>query len=75
MSGVLLRQRLYGRTGGFTSRIEPDDDGWGSHLQKRIGVDTAEKNIMCGVEVEALLDLCVRGQQDMYPCDREYENI
>ena len=57
------------------SRLETDADERESHLQKRIGVSTAEKNIMCSVEVEALLDFCVRSQQNMYPCDGEYENI
>ena len=59
----------------FTSRVERDNDGPGSHFQKRSGVDTAEKDVMCSVEVEALLNFCVRSQQDMCPCDRENEGV
>jgi hypothetical protein len=59
----------------FTSRIEQDDDVSGSHLQERIGMDTAEKNIMCSVEVEALLDFRVRSQQNMCPCNPENESV
>jgi hypothetical protein len=58
----------------LTSRVEPDDD-LGSHLQKRIGMDTTEKNIMCSVEVEALLDFSIRSQQNMCPCDSENESV
>ena len=52
-----------------------DHDKSETHLLERIGAAAEEKEVVYGVEVEALLYFCIRSKYHMGPCDRIDEKV
>jgi hypothetical protein len=67
MSGIRLRERLYGQTGkdngSDENNLKPrEDDTSVSHLLESIRVTTVKKKIVYGMEIKTLLYFRVRGK-------------